>query len=169
MSAAAPLRRAAVARPQPTTSRPTLRLVATRPLRAGRLPFALLVGAILGVGLVSLLMLHTLAAQDAFRLHDLQGSQAELRDTEQQLALAVQRQEAPHVLAERARALGMLPTGSIAFVEVRKHGKVVGVVEAPPSPPPPAPEPTATPSPDRSDATADKPDKPRRAARHERG
>jgi hypothetical protein len=169
VSAAAPLRRAAVPRPQPTTSRPTLRLVATRPLRAGRLPFALLVGGILAVGLVSLLMLHTLAAQDAFRLHDLQGRQTELRDAEQQLALDVQRQEAPHVLADRARALGMLPTGSIAFVEVRRHGKVVGVVEAPPTPAPPAPEPSATASADRTDGTADKPDKPRRAARHERG
>jgi hypothetical protein len=47
------------------------------------------------------------------------------------------------VLAARARELGMVPTGSIAFVEERKHGKIVGVVQAPP---PPAPEPDPSPA-----------------------
>lgn len=126
--------------------RPSLRLVATRPLAAGRFPFAVLVGAILASGLVVLLLLHTMAAQDAFRLDALQQRAAELADTEQQLALQEQQREAPATLAKRARALGMVPTGSIAFVKLHHHGKIVGVVRAAPAPPPP-PAPSASPSP----------------------
>lgn len=127
--------------------RPSLRLVATRPLAAGRLPFALLVGSILAVGLIGLLMLHTLAAQDAFRLQHLQHTSSSLNDAEQQLALAEQQAEAPGTIARSARALGMVPTGSIAFVRVGRHGKIVGVAHAAVAPaPPPAPTPTPTPS-----------------------
>ena len=125
--------------------RPQLRLVATRgrPLVASRVAFAVLVGTILGVGLVTLLLLHTLAAQDAFRLVNLQQREAALSDNEQQLALLSQQQQAPSSLAARARALGMVPTGSIAFIKVGRHGKLVGVAHAAPSPPPP---PSPTPS-----------------------
>lgn len=184
MSVAAPARLNRRPRPQSTPVRPSLRLVAARPLAVGRLPFALLVGGILASGLVVLLMLHTLAAQDAFRLHDLQSRQADLTDVQQELSLAVQQQESPRALAARARALGMVPTGSIAFVEVRKRGKIVGVVEPAPPPAPPAPEPTAKATKPAADgATADgaaadetrttreeeKPDGHRRADQPERG
>jgi hypothetical protein len=126
--------------------RARLRLVATRPLTVGRLPFALLVGGILAAGLVALLLLHTLAAQDAFRLQDLQRQHAELADVEQELALAEQQRQAPSSLAARARALGMVPTGSIAFVRPGKHGKIVGVVHPAVVPAPVAPAPTPQPS-----------------------
>ncbi|HEU5034548.1 MAG TPA: hypothetical protein VFT62_07315 [Mycobacteriales bacterium] len=141
MSATAPLRpdRASRATPRPAhRSRPPLRLVIGGPLTAGRTPFALLVGAILGVGLVALLLLHTLAAQDAFQLQELQHRSAQLDDAEQQLALAQQQREAPDALAARARALGMVPTGSLAFVRLHgHHGRIVGVAKA--AVPPPAP------------------------------
>ena len=129
--------------------RATLRLVATRPLTIGRLPFALLVGGILAAGLVALLLLHTLAAQDAFRLQDLQREQAQLADVEQELSLAQQQQEAPASLAARARALGMVPTGSIAFVKPNHKGKIIGVVKpavAPAPVTPVTPAPTASPT-----------------------
>jgi hypothetical protein len=181
MSAAAPARVNRRPRPQAAPSRPSLRLVASRPLAVGRLPFAVLVGGILAAGLVALLMLHTLAAQDAFKLHDLQAQQGELTNTEQELALALQQQEAPRSLAARARDYGMVPTGSIAFVKVRPHGKIVGVVEPAPPPAPPAPAPTAsaTKKPAEDDAAAteetstsrggQKPDRHRRADKPERG
>ena len=183
MSAVAPARVSRRPRPQAPPDRPSLRLVAARPLAVGRLPFALLVGGILASGLVVLLMLHTLAAQDAFRLHDLQGRQAELTDAQQELSLALQQQEAPRALAARARALGMVPTGSIAFVEVRKHGKIVGVVEPAPPPAPPAPEPSASATKpaagsgdeeaaagdSRTSRDGEKPDRHRRADAPERG
>ena len=143
-----PAASAARARPQAEVEshRPSLRLVAARPFTAARLPFAIFIGAILATGLVALLLLHTMAAQDAFRLQALQHESAALDDTEEQLAVANQQQEAPAKLGARARALGMVPTGSIAYVDLHHHGKVVGVVQAAPPPPPP-PAPSASPSP----------------------
>lgn len=136
---------------------PFLRLVATKPLTVSRLPFAIFIGGILVSGLVALLLLHTMAAQDAFRLASLQKQSAALDDTEQQLAVANQQQAAPAALGARARALGMVPTGSIAYVELHHHGKIVGVVQAAPSPPPAAPSPSATPSPSASPSASAKP------------
>jgi hypothetical protein len=126
------------------TARAALRLVATRPLTAARLPFAIFIGAILAVGLVALLLLHTMAAQDAFRLQALQHRSADLDDVEEQLAVAEQQQQAPAALAQRARSLGMVPTDSIAYVDLHRHGKIVGVVQA--APPPPVAKPSPTPS-----------------------
>ena len=150
-----PAASAARTRPQAEVEshRPSLRLVAARPFTAARLPFAIFIGAILATGLVTLLLLHTMAAQDAFRLQALQHESAALDDTEEQLAVANQQQEAPATLGARAKALGMVPTGSIAYVDLHHHGKVVGVVQAAPPPPPP-PAPSASPSPTPS-ASAD--------------
>ena len=144
MSTATADLRATAARPAAADrTRPALRVVPRRSTVAGRLPFAILVGGILAAGLVSLLLLHTMAAQDAFRLHDLQRQAADLRDTQQQLQVAGQQMQAPAALAARARQLGMVPTGSISFVKLRS-GRVVGVAHAAP---PPAPQPSSTPSP----------------------
>jgi hypothetical protein len=142
---------AARARPQGEVEsrRPSLRLVAARPFTAARLPFAIFIGAVLAAGLVALLLLHTMAAQDAFRLQALQRESAALDDTEEQLAVVNQQHEAPAALGARARALGMVPTGSIAYVDLHHHGKVVGVVQAA-QPPPPPPAPSASPSPSAS-------------------
>jgi hypothetical protein len=151
---------AARTRPQAEVEshRPSLRLVAARPFTAARLPFAIFIGAILATGLVALLLLHTMAAQDAFRLEALQRQSAALDDTEEQLAVANQQLEAPAKLGARARALGMVPTGSIAYVDLHRHGKVVGVVRAAPPPPPPAPSASPSPSPtaDSNKAAAQK-------------
>jgi hypothetical protein len=125
--------RAAAAQPAaPERTRPALRVVPHRAAIAGRLPFAIVVGGILGAGLIALLLLHTMAAQDAFRLHDLQRQSAELRDTQQQLQVASQQAQAPAALAARAGRLGMVPTGSISFVRLRS-GRLVGVAHAAPS------------------------------------
>jgi hypothetical protein len=133
-------------------SRPALRVVPRRAAIAGRLPFALLVGGILGAGLISLLLLHTMAAQDAFRLHDLQRQAADLRDTQQQLEVASQQLQAPGALAARARSLGMVPTGSISFVRLRS-GRLVGVAHAEPVAAP-APSVSASPRPGASSGPA---------------
>lgn len=142
MTTAAARVRAAAPAPRPD-ARPTLRLIPGRAAIAGRLPFAMLVGGILGGGLIALLLLNTMAAQDAFRLHDLQRQAADLSDTQQELQVATQQLEAPATLAARARALGMVPTGSISFVRLRS-GRLVGVAKAAPLPAAPAPSPTPT-------------------------
>ena len=125
-------------------ARPALRLVAVPRAAAARLPFALLVAAVLGSGLVALLMLHTLAAQDGFTLHKLQRQSAGLADLEQQLTVANQQAQAPSTLAARARAIGMVPTGDLHVVR-RRDGRVVAVATAVVVTRP-APAPTATPS-----------------------
>jgi cell division protein FtsB len=135
--------RVRAAQPAPAHDRPALRLIPGRAAIAGRAPFAILVGAILGSGLIALLLLHTMAAQDAFRLHDLQRQAAELRDTQQQLEVSAQQLQSPATLAARARRLGMVPTGSISFVRLRS-GRLVGVAKAAPAPAPPAPAPSAS-------------------------
>ena len=142
MSTATARQRAAVEAPRTAErQQPALRVVPRAAATvAGRLPFAFLVGSLLAGGLIALLILHTQAAQDAFRLHDLQRQAAALDDTEQQLQVATQEEQAPASLAARARRLGMVPTGSISFVRLHS-GRVVRVVHAAPAP---APTPAAT-------------------------
>jgi hypothetical protein len=119
----------------------------------GRLPFALLVTGILGSGLVALLLLHTLAAQDAFTLHHLQHESATLADSEQQLGVAEQQAQAPSAVAARARALGMVPAGALRIVH-RRDGRVVAVSIGVARP---VPKPAATPTPTPAASASAKP------------
>ena len=149
MSALAPAR--APARSTHSGARPSLRLVAAPRIAAGPLPFALVVAGVLGAGLVALLMLHTLAAQDAFAVHKLTRQSAALGDVEQQLAVANEQAQAPYALAARARSLGMVPTGALRVIR-RRNGTVVAVATAVPVPvpaasPSPAPSASSTPTP----------------------
>jgi outer membrane murein-binding lipoprotein Lpp len=152
---AAPLRRASGAsspipapRPPRETARPRSRaqlsVVAPGAPVAGRTPFAVLVGGILLAGLMSLLLVHTLAAQDAFRVHDLNQRLASLKDTEQQLAVSAQQAASPTALRARAEALGMRPSQVDGYRHA-KDGRVVGTLTAIPLPVIAAPPtPTAT-------------------------
>src|SRR5579884_2501830 len=119
MSAAAPLR--ALPLPPRSAARPGTRsnarpatspaaaerpkLVVVPAPTAGRVPFVLAVAGVLAAGLVTLLMLHTLAAQDAFTVHKLARQSAALADQEQALAVANEQAQAPSDLALRAAAL----------------------------------------------------------------
>jgi len=106
-------------------------------------PFVLAVGGVLAIGLVALLMLHTLAAQDAFTVHKLQHQSAGLADEEQALTIANEQAQAPTSLALRATGLGMVPAATLTVT--RLHGRPVVLLSAP-KPPPPAPAPVATPT-----------------------
>jgi cell division protein FtsB len=137
---AATVRVARAARP---TTRPAaravarsgyLRLVATRRSSAARAPFIAVVVVILAVGLLALLLLNTVLAQDAFRLHALQVQSRTLADQEQSLQREVERLQSPQWLAARAASMNMVPGGTRAFLEL-PSGKVRGVAlpgEAPP-------------------------------------
>jgi cell division protein FtsB len=121
-----------------------LRLVASRRSSAARAPFVMVVVAILAVGLLGLLLLNTVLAQDAFRLHALQVQGRTLADQEQSLQREVEQLQSPQSLAARASALNMVPGGTRAFLRL-SDGKVLGVAlpgEAPPPPPPPPPSAT---------------------------
>ncbi|HVS68959.1 MAG TPA: hypothetical protein VHE56_10435 [Mycobacteriales bacterium] len=100
------------------------RLVVVAPQRVvGRTPFVLLVGGLLLSGLLSLLMLHTLAAQDAFHQTSLQQKLANLTDSEQRLEQQVQLDSAPAALRRRAKALGMVPSVVIGYHQ-RPNGRI---------------------------------------------
>jgi hypothetical protein len=107
-------------------------------------PFVLAVAAVLAAGLVALLLLHTLAAQDAFTVHQLQHRTSALADQEQALAIAGEQAQAPTSLASRAAALGMIPATSLTVA--RLHGRPVAVLSAAPLPMPAPAAPAATPS-----------------------
>lgn len=129
------------AAPRPRPHRPALRLVAPIPRSARRLPFVGVVVGLLVTALLGLLLLNTLAAQDAFRLHHLQEQSAALSDEQQALEVAVARDQSPTTLAARARALGMLPGSDPAFLRL-PDGRLIGAVNAV-APPAPQPAPAA--------------------------
>src|SRR3954447_14908071 len=106
---AARMRRAAE-----SVRRPVLSLVPA-PVRARKAPFVALVLGILLARLLGLLLLHTVSAQDAFRLHRLQTSAAAVADERQALSEQVDRLTGPAGLAARAAQLGMVPGGPPQF------------------------------------------------------
>jgi hypothetical protein len=175
MSATAPVRRSAprhapaamhlpetalsrVAQPSKSASLPRPRLVLVAPHRttAGRLPFLIVVGTVLVGGLVAVLLLHMVAAQDAFRVTGLQQRLAVLTDTEQQEAQLVAADSSPTALQARAVALGMVPSAITKFHR-RAGGRAVAVqspVYVPPPAPPVSPKPSTKATATTTSATA---------------
>jgi hypothetical protein len=145
MTTAAPLRRATAPvlpptpaeRKPPPAHRPRLVLVSPRRSTASRLPFLIVVGAIMVAGLVGVLLLHMLAAQDAYRANHLQQRLTTLTDAEQRLSRIVAGDSAPAALRQRAVALGMVPATIGGFHKLR-DGRTVGL-QAPVYQPPPSP------------------------------
>jgi hypothetical protein len=90
------------------------------------LPFVIVVGAVLVGGLVSVLLLHTLAAQYAFRITGMQSRLTTLTDEAQQQSQVVAADSSPIALQHRAAALGMVPTSITAFHR-RVDGRAVAV------------------------------------------
>jgi hypothetical protein len=108
--------------PSPAPSRgrpapaPQLTVVEPVPARLRRGPFVALIVTLLASGLLGLLLLNTVLAQDAFVIHDLERRTAVLSDREQALKEEVAIQESPERLARRAQGLGMVPLSSPAFI-----------------------------------------------------
>ncbi|MCW2673769.1 MAG: hypothetical protein JWP14_2358 [Frankiales bacterium] len=102
-----------------------LRLVPPRRSSAAKTPFAVVLVMLLGGGLLGLLLLNTLVAQQSFSIHDLGAKDKALQQREQDLSSQVQALEAPASLAARAAALHMVPSGPPAFLRL-SDGKVLG-------------------------------------------
>jgi hypothetical protein len=113
--------------------------------RAARTPFVLLVLALLGGGLVSLLLINTALSQGAFAVQSLQKANASLTEQQQQLGQSLADAGQPNALASRAVALGMVPGGAPAFLHL-PDGKVLGIAKVAVALPSPTPSPSATPS-----------------------
>ncbi|MFG2487001.1 hypothetical protein ACGFSI_30130 [Streptomyces virginiae] len=108
--------------------------------QAARMPFVLLVVALLGGGLISLLLLNSALNEGSFQLSKLRKETTALTDEEQALQRDVDAYSAPDALQRRAHELGLVPGGSPVFIG--QDGKIAGspaVAEAPPPPTPTAP------------------------------
>jgi hypothetical protein len=119
-------------RPQP----PRLRVVAPSTHRSAT-GLALLCVALLGGGLLVLLLLNISIGKGAYALTKLQSQQRQLLENQQSLAEQVEAQSAPAQLAAAARKLGMVASPSSVFLQ--PNGKVEGepsVAQAPPKPKP---------------------------------
>nr|WP_258309949.1 hypothetical protein [Streptomyces sp. CG 926] len=113
------------------------------------MPFVLLVVALLGGGLISLLLLNSALNEGSFQLSKLRKETTALTDEEQALQRDVDAYSAPDALQRRAHELGLVPGGSPVFIG--QDGKIAGnpaVAEAPP------PTPTAPASPAAPPASA---------------
>ena len=91
---------------------------------APRVPFALLVTALIVGGLALLLLLNTVSAANELRRHDLAGADASIAAQVQELQNEVAESAAPANLAAAAAALGMVPAANPAFLVIDANGLV---------------------------------------------
>ncbi len=110
--------------------RPQLRSLPIPARRLSRVPFVVLVVAILVVGLVGLMMLNAATTDRAFDLRDQQRRAALLGSQLSDLEAQVARAHAPAQLAGRAADLGMVPNPHGVFIDLGT-GRVVGDPIAP--------------------------------------
>jgi hypothetical protein len=109
---------------------------------ASRASFVVLVMGLLVGGVITTLWLSTQAIADSYRLDDAKRAAAELGEKADGLQREVAAAESAPQLAERAKALGMIPAGDPARLIVQPDGTVVVVGEPKPvasTPPPPPP------------------------------
>ena len=104
-----------------------LKVVAPPQVQGNGLFLALCVTLLLG-GFVGVLMLNTAMAKGSYTMRDLQRRSDALTDTQDALRHTIDGVSGPGPLAERARALGMVPAASPAFLRL-SDGKVLGVAK----------------------------------------
>ncbi|WP_338751608.1 hypothetical protein [Janibacter alittae] len=105
--------------------RPSLRVVIPQE-RTGSAWFPVLCVALLLAGLAAVLGLNTAMAQDSFEVTALEARTAELADTQAALQQSINSHSSPQNLATEARALGMAPSDTAAFIDIEK-GQILGV------------------------------------------
>ncbi len=105
--------------------RARLTVVPRRPQRAPRVPFMVLVSLLLIGGVAGLLMVNTSMQQSSFTASALQQRSSALAAKEQSLSMSLERLRDPQRLAERARAMGMVPPATPAFLRL-SDGRILG-------------------------------------------
>jgi hypothetical protein len=116
-------------RPMTALPRPRLTVVARAATRAPRIPFVVLVVALLVGGLVGLLLLNTALQRGAYTTTALRDRAAALTVRQQQLQVRVDAMAEPQRLAQRALRLGMVADASPGFLEL-STGRIVGTPAA---------------------------------------
>lgn len=115
-----------VAKRSTTGARRTSLHVVTPEERAGSAWFPVLCIALLLVGLGAVLGLNTAMAQDSFEVSALEARTAELSDTRAALQETINSHSSPQNLATEARALGMVPNSTAAFIDI-ENARILGV------------------------------------------
>ncbi len=85
------------------------------------MPFVLLVLALLGGGLVCLLVINTTLGSTSFRISQLQTQNANLSLEQQSLQGQIQREVGPAQIEQKAYQLGMRAETSTNILDLRKH------------------------------------------------
>ena len=137
-STATTLRRHEV-QPQPARRpgarpRPPLRVAPPAPVTVARAPFVAFLLVVVVAGVLGILVLNTKINENAFTLSHLQDQQSTLDQQESQLDQHLAVLEAPNSLAAAAARLGLIPSGTPAYLPL-PNGQSVGV------PQPAAPKP----------------------------
>lgn len=111
------------------SSRRSLSLVAPVTDRARRTPFVVTLLALIGAGLVGLIVLSTYMQSQAFALNDLQSQARDLRTEQAALQREVSDLDSPRNLGARAIGYGMVPSQTPVYLRL-SDGKVIGRPEA---------------------------------------
>jgi cell division protein FtsB len=88
--------------------------------QADRKFFAIFVSVIGGIGLMLLLLINTLLAQDAFELTSLKLEAKLVSDEREAIARQIDKLSSPEALAKSATALGMKPSENPTFLSLDK-------------------------------------------------
>ena len=88
--------------------------------QADRKFFAIFVSIIGGIGLMLLLLINTLLAQDAFELTSLKIEAKLVSDEREAIARQIDELSSPEALAKSAKALGMKPSENPTFLSLDK-------------------------------------------------
>lgn len=124
-TAAAPARSRLPRISDAAVARARLRLVAPVRPESPLVPFVVLVGMLLALGVAGLLMLNTTMQQDSFAASRLEQQAADLTAKRQSLQIDLQRLRDPQNLAIRAKRLGMVVPANPSFVRIG-DGRVLG-------------------------------------------
>lgn len=109
------------------SSRTALRLVPdlNSGEKADRKTFVIFLSIIGAIGLLLLLTINTMLAQDAFELHRLQAQATTLSDQREAVMRQIDVASSPEVLAARATAEGMVPSQSPRFLTLNASPTIV--------------------------------------------
>jgi hypothetical protein len=88
--------------------------------QADRKFFAIFVSIVGGIGLMFLLLINTLLAQDAFELTSLKLEAKLVSDEREAIARQIDKLSSPEALAKSATALGMKPSENPTFLSLDK-------------------------------------------------
>lgn len=109
--------------PTARTPEPLLRIVQELKVADGKsvttTAFVTLVFGALITSILMVMALNMALNQDSIKLHRLKLEAQSIRDQEEAITAQVARFSAPHLLAKRARVLGMVPSGEPKFLDLR--------------------------------------------------